>query len=68
MNNNRLSTNLNLLILDENTKSELSLLIKSKPLIHIDSQGRAMIISENKYIRSTRPARGSSLRSDLLIL
>lgn len=53
MNNNRLSTNLNPLILDEITKTELSLLIKSNPLIHIDSQGRALIISENKYIRST---------------
>ena len=53
MNNNRLSTNSNPLILDYNTKSELDLLIKSKPLIHIDYEGRAMIISEKKYIRST---------------
>ena len=28
-------------------------LIKSEPLIHIDFEGRAMIISEKKYIRST---------------
>lgn len=28
-------------------------LIKSDPLINIDSEGRAMIISEKKYIRST---------------
>ena len=53
MNNNRLSTNSNILVLDEITKSELDLLIKSEPLIHIDYEGRAMIISENKYIRST---------------
>jgi len=53
MNNNRLSTNSNPLIIDETTKLELDLLIKSKPLIHIDSEGRAMIIHEKKYIRST---------------
>ena len=53
MNNNRLSTNPIPLILDETTKSELDLLIKSEPLIHIDSEGRAKIISDNKYIRST---------------
>ena len=53
MNNNRLSTNLNPLILDEIVKSELDLLIKAEPLIHIDSEGRAMIISEKKHIRST---------------
>lgn len=53
MNNNRLSTNLNPLMLDEIVKSELDLLIKAEPLIHIDSEGRAMIISEKKYIRST---------------
>jgi LAGLIDADG endonuclease len=53
MNNNRLSTNSNPLTLDTTTKSELELLVKSKPLINIDSEGRAMIISENKYIRST---------------
>lgn len=53
MNNNRLSTNPNPLILDEATKSELNILIKSDPLISIDSEGRARIISEGKYIRST---------------
>jgi len=53
MNNNRLSTNPNPLILDEATKSELNILIKSDPLIYIDSEGRARIISEGKYIRST---------------
>lgn len=51
--NNRLSTNPNPLILDEATKSELNILIKSDPLINIDSEGRAIIISEGKYIRST---------------
>lgn len=35
------------------TKSELDLLIKSKPLIEVDSEGRAMIVHEKKYIRST---------------
>ena len=53
MNNNRLSTNPNPLILDSATKLELDLLIKSEPLISIDSEGRAMIISDKKYIRST---------------
>ena len=53
MNNNRLSTNSNPLIIDNATKSELDLLIISKPLISIDSEGRAMIINEKKYIRST---------------
>lgn len=53
MNNNRLSTNSNPVVLDETFKSELSNLIKSEPLIHIDSEGRAMIISNKKYIRST---------------
>lgn len=53
MNNNRLSTNSNPLTLDNATKSELDLLIKSKPLISIDSEGRAMIINDKKYIRST---------------
>ena len=53
MNNNRLSTNSNPLILDETTKSELDILIKSEPLIEIDSEGRAKIIDDNKYIRST---------------
>lgn len=53
MNNNRLSTNSKPLSLDMATKSELDLLIKLKPLINIDSEGRAMIIHEKKYIRST---------------
>lgn len=53
MNNNRLSTNTNSLTLDTTAKWELDLLMKSKPLIDIDSEGRARIISENKYIRST---------------
>jgi hypothetical protein len=53
MNNNRLSTNSNPLVLDENERSELNKLIKSEPLIKVDSEGRAMIISEKKYIRST---------------
>lgn len=48
MNNNRLSTNFNTVVLDETTKLELSNLIKSEPLIHIDSEGRAMIISNKK--------------------
>lgn len=53
MNNNRLSTNPNPITLDDTTKSELKFLIKSDPLINIDFEGRAMIISEKKYIRST---------------
>jgi len=53
VNNNRLSSNSNPLIMDETTKSELDFLIKSEPLIHIDYEGRAKIIYENKYIRST---------------
>lgn len=53
MNNNRLSTWLSPVILDKTFKSQLDLLIKSEPLIDIDSQGRAMIISKKKYIRST---------------
>jgi len=53
MNNNRLSTNSNPLTIDENTRSELDKLIKSEPLIRVDSEGRAMIINERKYIRST---------------
>ena len=53
MNNNRLSTCSCPIILDETFKSELDFLIKLKPLIHIDYEGRAMIISEKKYIRST---------------
>lgn len=53
MNNNRLSTNLNPIILDGKFRSELKILIKSDSLINIDSEGRAIIISEKKYIRST---------------
>jgi hypothetical protein len=53
MNNNRLSTNSNPLTIDMSTRSELDLLIKSKPLIEVDSEGRAMIVHEKKYIRST---------------
>jgi len=53
MNNSRLSTNSNSIVLDDVTKSELNVLIKSEPLITVDSEGRAMIISEKKYIRST---------------
>ena len=53
MNNNRLSTTTTGIVLDDTTKSELNLLIKSDPLINIDTEGRALIISEKKYIRST---------------
>nr|YP_010727788.1 homing endonuclease [Leptographium wingfieldii]WDZ67425.1 homing endonuclease [Leptographium wingfieldii]WDZ67472.1 homing endonuclease [Leptographium wingfieldii]WDZ67519.1 homing endonuclease [Leptographium wingfieldii]WDZ67565.1 homing endonuclease [Leptographium wingfieldii]WDZ67611.1 homing endonuclease [Leptographium wingfieldii] len=56
MNDNRLSTNPSPKILDTKTqfgREALDLLIKSDPLISIDSEGRAMVISENKYIRST---------------
>lgn len=53
MNNNILSTNSSPLFIDNATKSELDLLVKSKPLIDIDYEGRAMIINAIKYIRST---------------
>lgn len=53
MNNSRLSTNLNGLVLDAKERSELDKLVKSEPLISVDSEGRAMIKSEKKYIRST---------------
>lgn len=54
MNNKRLSTYSNKSsIYNLNLKSELELLEKSEPLIKIDSEGRAMIISEKKWIRST---------------
>lgn len=46
MNNSRLSTNSNPIVLDDVTKSKLNELIESKPLITVDSEGRAMIISE----------------------
>lgn len=45
MNNNRLSTTTTGIVLDDTTKSELNLLIKSDPLINIDTEGRALIIS-----------------------
>jgi hypothetical protein len=51
MNNNRLSTNSNPLTINVATKSELDLLIKSKPLINIDSEGRAIIIHEKKIYK-----------------
>ena len=53
MNNNRLSTNSNPFTLDESVKSKLHILIKSEPLIKVDFEGRAIIIQEKKYIRST---------------
>jgi hypothetical protein len=53
MNNSRLSNNSNRITLDNKTKSELTLLMKSEPLICVDSEGRAMIKKTNKYIRST---------------
>ncbi len=53
MNNNRLSTNTNPIVLNEKERSELNELIKSEPLVKVDSEGRAMIISAKKYIRST---------------
>jgi hypothetical protein len=65
MNNNRLSTNFKPLTLDVATKSELDLLIKSKPLIYIDSEGRAIIINEKKYIRSTYIIKAIYLNSSI---
>lgn len=53
MNNGRLSTNSNKFFIDSQTKYEIDELIKSKPLISIDSEGRAMIIKDEIYIRST---------------
>jgi hypothetical protein len=53
MNNNRLSTNSNPLTIDGKTRSELDELIKAKPLVSVDDEGRAMVISTKKYIRST---------------
>lgn len=57
MNNSRLSTNLNGLVLDAKERSELDKLAKLEPLISVDSEGRAMIKSpsgslQKKYIRS----------------
>jgi len=49
MNNNRLSTSKKIsLDSDLNFKLELELLEKSKPLIKIDSEGRALVLSEQK--------------------
>lgn len=54
MNNNRLSTNKKKSTIDNgNLISELELLEKSEPLIKIDTEGRAYVLSQNKYIRST---------------
>ena len=53
MNNSRLSTNSGRKVLDAVINSALNSLIQSDPLISIDSEGRAMVISEKKYIRST---------------
>lgn len=55
MNNSRLSTNLKKPSISDNLdlKSELELLEKSEPLVKIDSEGRALVINENKWIRST---------------
>jgi hypothetical protein len=53
MNNSRLSTNSDRKVLDAVINSALNSLIQSDPLISIDSEGRAMVTSEKKYIRST---------------
>jgi LAGLIDADG endonuclease len=54
MNNSRLSTNnKNLTINNFNLEAELVILENSEPLIKMDSEGRALIINENKWIRST---------------
>jgi len=56
MNNSRLSTNKNKSLPEQenfNFRSELELLEKSEPLIKINPEGRALVISENKWIRST---------------
>lgn len=68
MNNNRLSTNLNRLNLDPNTLSELDQLIKSAPLIEIDHEGRAMIISQKKYIRSIYIIKQKCLDGSFLLM
>lgn len=65
MNNNRLSTNSNPLTIDIATKSELDFLIKSKPLIYIDSEGRAIIIHEKRYIRSSYIIKAIFLNSSI---
>jgi hypothetical protein len=61
MNNNRLSTNSNSLVIDANTRSELDVLMKSEPLISVDSEGRAMIISNKKYTNRLAIYLGSAL-------
>lgn len=48
MNNERLSTNLNMNRPDETLNYELDLLVKSDPFIHIDNEGRAKVIAEKK--------------------
>lgn len=65
MNNNRLSTNSNPITIDIATKSELDILIKSKPLINIDSEGRAIIIHEKRYIRSSYIIKAIFLNSSI---
>jgi hypothetical protein len=54
MNNKRLSTyKYKSLFQDPSFTRDIKLLEESKPLVKIDSEGRAIIISTNKYIRST---------------
>lgn len=53
MNNSRLSTSSDKFTIDSKTKYALGELIKSAPLKIVNSEGRAMIIKELKYIRST---------------
>ena len=53
MNNSRLSTSSDKFIIDSKTKYALEELIKLEPLISVNSEGRAMILKEHKYIRST---------------
>lgn len=50
MNNNRLSTNSSQAVLDETLAGKLDTLIKSEPLIVVDSEGWAMVIKEKKNI------------------
>ena len=53
MNNSRLSTSSDKFIIDSKTKYALEELIKSEPLISVNSEGRVMIFKDKKYIRST---------------
>ena len=53
MNNSRLSTSSDKFIIDSKTKYALEELIKSEPLISVNSEGRVMILKDKKYIRST---------------